>query len=318
MKHIGLIIPVLVALALLFSCSKDDDGNQGPAAGSLSGTIIYEYTTDVKQVDLKTGTESSYFSYNAYSTNGWDVSLDGTLRLISERPPGTIYETRFMLVSTTDGSILKDFIYIPKNGSTRDYAGELSPDNSLILLQPHFDNGIVLLDMNGEEVYHMEGINGQKLTLGDEACWLPGNSLLVRFDDKYLLRADPPYTHLTLVREMNYEQWGNTRTSRDGKMLSLYIGQHIYLMNVDGTGLTQVTESGTGENMAEFSPDGRHLLVGSGYVHAPVSGWSNWQLKIIPADGKLYNLDDSPEVIPVIPTGQSSPVKAGGNSLWRP
>ncbi|WP_187264499.1 TolB family protein [Pontibacter beigongshangensis] len=317
MKFIRLI-PVFCALALLLSCSKDDDEDQGPAANSLSGTIIYNYTSDVKQIDLKTGTESNYFSYNAYSTNGWDVSLDGKLRLISERPAGTIYETRFMLVSTADGSILNDFVYIPKNGSTRDYAGELSPDNSLILLQPHFDNGIVLLDMNGEEIYHMEGINGKKLTLGDKACWLPGNSLLVRFDDKYLLKADPPYTNLTLVKEMNYEQWGNIRTSRDGKRLSLYIGRHIYLMNIDGTELTQVTESDSGENMAEFSPDGRHLLVGTSYVHAPVSGRSSWNLKIIPADGRKYNMDNSPEVIPVIPAGRSEAVKAGGNTFWRP
>jgi len=308
---------IFCILLSFFSCSKESD-KIDPALKSLKGQLIYEYTSDVKKIDLSTWNESIFFSFNAYSTNDWDVSKDGKLRLISEREPGTIQETKFKLVNVTDGSIIKEFDYVPMIGNNQNYAGKLSYDNSLILLNPDFDNGIVMMDMDGQVRYRLDGINGEELTLGDKACWLPGNSILVTFNDKYILRADPPYTTLSLVKEMNYEQWGNLHVSMDGKKISLYIGKHIYLMNIDGSELVQVTESEGTENFAEFSPDSMHQLVGTEYVHAPASGLSNWRLKIIPADGKLYHIDTSPEVIPVKPTNSSSIVKAGGNTYWRP
>src|SRR5690606_7803714 len=97
-------------------------------------------------------------------------------------------------------------------------------DNSLIMLQPDFDNGIVIMDTEGEVRYRLDAINGTALTIRDRAIWLPDNSILVAFDDRYLLKSSAPYTSLTLVREMNYEQWGNMRVSMDGQRLSLYIG----------------------------------------------------------------------------------------------
>ncbi|WP_118194414.1 hypothetical protein [Albibacterium indicum] len=89
-------------------------------------------------------------------------------------------------------------------------------------------------------------------------------------------------------------------------------------MNIDGSNLVQVTDGDGVENFAEFSPDGRHLLVGTNYIHAPVSGKSTWNLKIIPADGQKYDINNSPEVIPVIPSNTNSLLKADGETFWRP
>jgi hypothetical protein len=299
------------------SCSKDSD-EPTPAPNSLQGKIIYEYTHDVKVIDLSNMNESIFFSYNAYSTKGWDLSKDGKVRLISEREPGTVRRVTFKLVTVADGSILKEFEYLPPVGTNQNYSGKLSHDTSMVLIDPDFDNGIVIIDTNGEIKYHLQGINDEALTLGDNAHWLPDNSILIEFQDKYILRSSPPYTTLSLVKEMNYEQWGNLATSMDGQRISVYLDKHIHLMNVDGSDLIQVTESSGAENLAEFSPDGQHLLVGTEYVHAPYSSRSNWRLRIIPADGKLYNIDKSPEVIPVIPTNSDSPAQAGGPTFWRP
>ncbi|QEC51896.1 hypothetical protein EDD80_11565 [Anseongella ginsenosidimutans] len=311
------IMILLCLVVSCLSCSKDDDEPGANVLGTLKGQIIYEYTSDVKIIDLASGKESDFFGYNAYSTIGWDLSKDGKLRLISEREPGEYVKTRFMLVSPDDGRIKKEFNYTPPSGNAQK-SGVLSYDNSLILLNPDFDNGIVIMDTNGEIKYQLDGINDQELTLGDRAYWLPGNSILIVFDEKYILRSDPPYTSLTLVKEMEYEQWGNIRVSMDGKKLSLYVGNHIYLMDIDGNNLVQVTESDARENMAEFSPDGRHLLVGCDYIHAPNAGLSKWDLKIIPADGKKYHLDNSPEIIPVVPVNTGMLVTAGGPVFWRP
>lgn len=309
-------ICALFFVAALSACSKD--GGDSGRAGSLSGNIIHEYTTEVKKINLNNWSESTFFTYSAYSTVDWDVSRDGKLRLVSERPAGVYDQNKFILVNVADATIIKEFMYDPLMGNSTNNSGEISFDNSLIVINPDYDNGIVIIDMDGQVKHRLDRINDKKLGLSDRARWLPGNSLLVSFDGKYLLKADAPYTNLTLVKEMNYEQWGNVRVSQDGKKVSMYIGNHIYLMDIDGSNLTQVTESSSAENFAEFSPDGKHLLVGSEYTHAPVSGRSNWKLKVIPADGKMYNLDNSNAVIPIVPSQSSERARASGNSMWRP
>lgn len=309
------IIYGLFFTAVMSACSKGSE--EGDRPGNLSGSIIYEYATEVKKINLNSWSESTFFSYSAYSTVGWDLSKDGKLRLISERPPGVYDKNKFIVVNVADGTIIKEFMYNPLVGNSTSNSGEISFDNSLILINPDYENGFVIVDMNGEVKFRMDGINGKKLGLGDRARWLPGNSILVSFDGKYLLKADPPYTNLTLVKEMNYEKWGNVKVSMDGQRVSMYIGDHIHTMNIDGSNLTQVTESGSTEIFAEFSPDGKHLLVGCDYIHAPISSQSSWKLKVIPADGLLHNLDNGDNVIPIVPSQSSERTKASGKCLWR-
>ncbi|HMR19411.1 MAG TPA: hypothetical protein PKA53_08940 [Sphingobacterium sp.] len=313
-----LLYPLVAILSILFSaCSKESE--EGGLEGSkLPGHIYHQYTTDVKKLNMQTGVESTFFSYSAYSTVGWGLSRDGTLRIITSREAGVYDRTRFQIVNTASGTIEKEFDYIPLHGNSTNNFGQLSFDKSLILIEPDFHNGIVLLDTDGNIKLEMSGINDETFTQGDEAIWLPDNGILVTFKDRYILRADPPYTNLILIKEMNYEKWGNIRVSNNGQKISMYIGNHIYMMDINGDHLVQVTESNDDEAFAEFSPDDKYLLVASDYFHAPASGNSHWYLKIIPADGKKYNLDSSPEVIPVIPKGENSLIKANKVTLWRP
>ena len=90
------------------------------------------------------------------------------------------------------------------------------------------------------------------------------------------------------------------------------------MMDIDGNNFVQVTNGNQDEAFAEFSPDDKYLLVGADYFHAPVSQNSHWYLKIIPADGKTYNMESSPEVSEVIPQGSSNVVRANGVTIWRP
>lgn len=318
MKRNRFVYPIynlLIAL-LIVSCSRNDNGDNGGNNPSLNGHIYYEYTSDVMKIDMSTAKESSFFSYNAYNTVGWDLSNDGKLRLVSTREPGQFDRNHFTIVNIENDQIVKKFEFVPRNGNNTNNLGKISFDNTLILVPPDYENGIVIMDTDGNIKYEMNGIGDDLFSLRDDVYWLPDNNLLVRFKDK-LLRSAPPYTNLTLVKEMNYENWGNVRVSKDGKKISMFINKHIYIMDITGDNLIQVTESNDDEIFGEFSPDGKYLLIGSDYLNAPVSGNSQCYLKIIPADGKKYNMDSSPEVISVIPDGSSTIVRSRANTVWR-
>ena len=307
-------IPVSLISILFLSCSKDNGGSEGKL--SLTGHIYHQYTSDVMKIDMRTGSETNFFSYNAYSTVGWDLSRDGKLRIVSTREPGTYDRNLFTIVNTTNDQIINSFEYVPRNGNSTRNIGKISFDNSMIMVAPDAENGITIMDMDGGIKYEMTGIGDEPFPTGDNAYWLPDNNILVRFQNK-LLRSAPPYNNLTLVKEMNYEKWGNVRISNNGKKISMYINKHIFLLDVNGSNLVQVTDSNGDEAFGEFSPDDKFLLVGSDYFHAPASGNSHWFLKVIPADGKKYYMDSSPEVISVIPTGKTSIVRANGTTVWR-
>ncbi|MBD1432505.1 hypothetical protein H8B06_06705 [Sphingobacterium sp. DN00404] len=319
MKRIVLIFATCIGLLSLFfwGCSKDNDDGEGSGMGVLPGHIYHQYTSDVMKIDMHSGEESAFFSYNAYSTVGWGLSRDGSLRMVSTREPGTYDRNHFTIVNTADETIMKEFDFVPRYGNSTNNLGKISYDNSLIMVAPDGDNGIVILDIDGNVKYEMSGIGEEFFTSEDDAVWLPNNSILIRFKDRLLLRSDPPYTSLNLVKEMNYENWGNIRVSNSGQKITFYINKHIHMMDITGENLVQVTDSNTDEAFAEFSPDDKYLLIAADYAHLPASQNSHWFLKIIPADGKKYNLDSSPEVISVIPKGSSSIIRANGVTAWR-
>ncbi|MCC2598519.1 hypothetical protein [Sphingobacterium sp. FBM7-1] len=309
------VIQVSLISILFLSCSKNDDKGDGVSL-TLTGHIYHQYTSDVMKIDMRTGQETSFFSYSAYSTVGWDLSRDGKLRIVSTREPGTYDRNLFTIVNTANDQIIKSFEYVPRNGNSTRNTGKISFDNSMILVAPDAANGIAIMDMDGDIKYEMTGIGDEPFSTSDDAYWLPDNNILVRFQNK-LLRSAPPYNNLTLVKEMNYEKWGNVRISNNGQKISMYINKHIFLMDANGSNLVQVTDSNGDEAFGEFSPDDKFLLVGSDYFHAPASGNSHWFLKVIPADGKKYNMDSDQEVISVIPTGETSIVRANGTTVWR-
>ncbi len=312
-NHFVYVFKVSLISMMFLSCSKSDDDKSNL---SLSGNIYHEYTSDVKNIDMRTGNETNFFSYNAYNTVGWELSRDGKLRIVSAREPGMYDRNVFTIVNTANDQIIKSFEYVPRNGNSTKNTGKISFDNSMIMVAPDGMNGITIMDMDGTIKYEMSGIGDIPFSSQDDAYWLPGNSILVSFQNK-LLKSVPPYTSLTLVKEMNYENWGNVRVSNNGQKISMYVNKHIFMMDITGENFQQVTSGNGDEAFGEFSPDGKYLLVGADYFHAPLSQNSHWFLKIIPADGKKYDMDSSPEVKPVIPKGQSSAVRAKGETFWR-
>jgi len=310
------ILIVILSLFVCVSCSSvDEPSGQN---GGFSGSLLYDSGEHTYKTDLASNEKTDYFDRNNYSLNGWDVSWDGKTRLETEIITGSADQVTFKLIDTGNGSVQKEFIYTNPHGEDRQISGLLSPDKSLILIQPDFDHGIVIVDSDGNVKHHLPIVNDTELTLGDEVIWLPNNSILFTFNEKFILKSEPPYSEIIPVKEMSYADWGNLNADRSGSKISLRIDKHIYLMNVDGTNLVQVTESDREEREAVFSPDGKFLLVGANFYPGTFHS-GKWDLNIIPADGNIYQVGNNPGpgVFVVRPNRQEHAETASNRMFWR-
>ena len=146
---------------------------------------------------------------------------------------------------------------------------------------------------------------------------MPDNTLLFALDDN-LYRTNKEFTQATLVKTFNFDSWGDFNVSPDGKKIALRGGSHLWMMNADGSNLTQITESSWKEVTPVFSPDSKYLLIG--YDHTTTSAWGRyWHMAIIPADFNKYNVDEGADkrVIPFIPKGETTPEASDGIMVWR-
>lgn len=314
------IVLALIATFGVLSCAKNDndnpDDNNG-ANGPLAGKLIYSFTGSVYQLDLKTNQQSIYFTVNTYGFNNWDMSWDEQFRLTSEREGGVFDVAKITLARNSDGAIVDEFDYDSPYGTDTDVEAFLSPDNTKAMYNPTYDNGIVITDLDGTLIIHLESVNVGTETVafgtGDEVLWLPGNSILFTLGGRYILKSDPPYTGLSLVKDMPYTQWGNLRVNKQGTQLAMMVSNHIHVMDIDGSNdLRQVTESSGGEIHADFSPDGKHLLVAKKI--GPTFFY--WNLAVIPNDGQIHNMDSGKEVIIIQPKGENTLPAVDGGTFW--
>ncbi|WP_420152263.1 hypothetical protein [Siphonobacter sp.] len=320
MKKLFSIVVQIFTFLVFASCSKDNAGGSSPYPSLLKGTIYYDWATEgILKMSLPGGTGGSFIPDDS-KLNNFDISRDGKWKLtaVNASTFGQ-YEVRFTISDMNSGKIVEEFIYNSPAGNSY-CKGYLSPDNSLILVTSNdFQDGITILKRNGEFVARIVDINGERLGMNESRLWLPGNNVIFTHG-KYIIKMAPPFNSGTLVKEMSYQDWGKLTVNQAGTQFALNIGNHIYTMDINGNDLKQVTVSNFKESVPEFSPDGKHLLIGTNYRSTGTLGYL-WDLKIIPNDGKQYNVDadanNSRGVIPVIWRGKDKIESAGGQMIWR-
>jgi len=310
-----------LALVILFSaCSKnkDDDGNNNGTTGTGAaplgaGIVYYDWATEgLKKVDLQTGVKGTFQPYNT-KRNGWDVSRDNTWLLESKDDPDDYDGEVYTITNIKDNTIVSKF----KKASG--YANLTNPvlsyDKKLIAVPPTFDDGIMLLDLQGNILLNLVSFQGQQLD--GRVIWMPDNTLLFSQGNN-LYRTNKEFTKASLVKTFNFDSWGHFSVSPDGSKIALKGGNHLWMMNADGSNLTQITESNDTEVWPVFSPDSKYLLIGYNYTLTNQLGrW--WNMAIIPADFGKYNLDKGADkrVIPFIVKNETSAEAADGVMLWR-
>ena len=308
----------LLCVLLFMSCAKSNDSNN--TTSDLKGTIYYKWATEgILKVSFPSANGGAFIQDDT-KLNSYDISRDGQYRLTAVNVATLGNDNvQFTLSNNATGSIVNQFTY-QSPARNRFVKGQLSPDNSLILVESNDQaDGISILKTDGELLYTINGLGGVPFDIHDMKMWLPNNELLLTHG-KNIIRLAPPYNSAALVKQMDFEDWGQLSVNHQGTKLAVRIGNHIHMLDIDGNNLKQVTTSNFKEGWPVFSPDGKYLMIGSNYRQSSVMGHS-WDMKIIPANGEQYNVDpvvaNSPGVIPVIWNGQNDIVTGSGQVVWK-
>lgn len=309
-----------MALVLLVSaCTKTNEGDDTgttPGTGYTAlgaGMIYYGWATEgILKVDLKTGVKGTLLK-NDTRRNSWDISRDHTWLLEVTDAPQSYDNELYTITNLKDGTIVSQFV--KETGYANHSSPQFSYDKKLIAVPPTDDDGIMLLDLQGNILLNLITFQGKELE--GSIDWMPDNTLLFRQDNS-LYRTNKEFTKASLVTTFNFASWGDIAVSPDGSKIALQGGNHLWMMNADGSNLTQITESNYVEVYPVFSPDSKYLLIGYDYTYTGTFG-RYWHMAIIPADFNKYNVDKGADkrVIPFIPKDETRAEAADGTMLWR-
>lgn len=305
----------MVSLLTAMACKKDNPDGSRPDFPTLPGTLYYQWADEgVFKVDLSAGQKSLLLPDKA-DRNGWDISWDGQYMLQALDAPDQDYDANlYTITRVADGTVVAQFKYYPEGGSIT--TGSLSPNGKWIAIAPTFEEGIVILDWEGNRIQHLEKVNNQKIE--GKPVWMPDNTVLFKHGNA-LIKANNTFDGATVLKQLDFQDWDNPTVSKDGKKIAFAANSHIWLMNSDGTNMKQVTASDAAENHPQFSPDGNYLLIGTDY-HVTGPFGRLWYLKVIPADGKQYQVEDGQEsegVVRIQFVGENQLEAADGKMIWR-
>ena len=283
---------LVITLVIIFSaCKKDNNpGGDGSNHNYGPGNIFFKTgTKGIRKMNMQTGEVNLVMA--DWQDAGWDISWDGTKGVKQIGPTGFETITTYIIFNTSDASTIKEISYQPFD----DDGGlpAFSPDGTKLALRPTFDDGLVILDMNGKVIKNISGYGStHEFKYLDPISWEPGGTILFKKDGG-LWRTTNDFSRATKIRDIPFSDWrGYASASPDGKKIALSLGNHIWLMNADGSDFHAVTESNQQEVAPFFSPDGKYIAIKAN-SRAPQAGdaaASAMHLCIIPADGQVYKV----------------------------
>ncbi len=314
-----------LCIALGFgACTKHNGPGPDAGGGRLpagSGVLFIKQGTEgITKFDLSTGIVSNVIG--DWSDAGWDIGWDGTkgVKEVNE----SSYDTRYIIFNVQDGSTIREIFYEPNdNNGGLPY---FSPDGTKLALTPTFEDGLVILDMNGNVLRNIEGYGStHEFKFLDPICWEAGGTILFKKDGG-LWRTSADFNRATKVRDIPFDDWrGYAAASPDGKKIALGAGNHIWLMNADGSDFHAVTESDQWEASPAFSPDSRYIAIKAN-SRAGVEGdmyTTAAHICIIPADGQVYKVWPGEDNRVIHPMVKGEPDSRGlgkaivGDFVWR-
>ena len=321
-KRVGIYIGLLVIMAVACSKSNDHTPGGGDNRHYGSGHVFFkEGLQGIKKMDLRDGELTDVIPN--WSSSGWDISWDGKTGV--RKVDVDSYKAQYIVFSTADGTTITEINYRP-NGN-RGGLPCLSPDGTKLALRPVGDDGLVVLTMDGTVICNVGGY-GATHNFGylDALAWEPAGTILFKKDGG-LWRTSTDFMQATKVRDIPLADWtGEATASPDGSRIALPAGNHIWMMNADGSDFHAVTESAQEEQAPVFSPDSRYIALRANPRAPGVSGSSHnaFHLCLIPADGQVYHVTpgEDDRVIHPLVKGETDTRGLGmtmvGDFVWRP
>jgi len=324
--YISLLL--VTAIAIHTSCKKDRNNNNGSASNKhLPGTLYWNFAGDVgyqqfnsgKYVKRKMGMGVGSSLFDSFDIS-WD---DQNILLTVNLGSWTHDECRFVFRKNTDGLLREnmddganifDFRYIWDDLSYTD--AYISPDTKyLAIAAQHFsDHPIAIVDTETGETVSSWTVPGVNFLSYGKPVWAADNTLYFRIGGN-LYKCAPSNGYQSAPRVLTLPEGASSVTvNPQGTKMVFRRNKHLWMCNMDGGSLTQLTTCETmdfisydGENAPVFSPDGKYIaFTGATRRGLPWSdhdypdgswaaavGGSYGYIVVIPADGKLYDLDNA-------------------------
>jgi len=263
------------------------DNTQNPGNGGGNGNP--PPTVPPTQTTLNAGYEGKLFFDAPYAYVEFDIAT-GVSRVLRPADGGfwpNANGDEFALVnsSVTDldaSDSREELVFFDRDGArtsrflVEDGFGAtplISPDRKSVLVEWH---SIDLGDAGGvgvPTVFTRDGKILARFTGFDSYTWMPDGSVLLA-DDDAIYRVPADASQPSEIARFPAGTPRFLRVSPDGARVAFTLGDldllknHVWIMNIDGSDARQVTTSGLNEDVGDFSPDGRYLIVRQGIPYA--------------------------------------------------
>lgn len=348
-QKVTFIALVLIFTCCVISCKKDNNGISGGGnPPTTQGSIYWGWTDGDQGVNLSTGKFVNVRQKNWL--DGFDISWDNK-KILSftdyELGSFNFDEYRVIYRNISDGALTYSnyddgksiYNFIFEWGDIKTTSGKISPDEKFIALDAQLfsDLPISVISVAQKEIISGFEVSGVNLNYYGRPIWTADNNLIFRIAQT-LYKSSPSDNYQTAKVLTNFTGTvTNVTVNPQGTKLAFRKNKHLWLSNIDGSNMQQITNSQTldfvdydGETKPVFSPDGKYIA----FIGATKRGtpWSDhdypdgsWVVSvggrygyiiILPADGKLYDLDDKDGGAFWLKNG-SSFVPCNGELIWR-
>lgn len=266
--------------------TTNNDGSPG-LNGELSGYLYFnDHRGNHWKLDLKTGlSQHLTFLQQGSDQEGLvqsfavDSQNQQIIKALSNYEHGTGYTASFVTVNSQNEPLF-DFsirgMYMP-------YV-DVSPDGSVVSVQYTVDSEtrISLFDKMGNEFWEYKEStyldeNSVRRGILDGYTWLPDSSAILLREDAALYKiAMTNLSHKSMSIDFSslpFPTVGIPRVSPDGKQLAFSASAgdssdpkntHVFISDIDGNNIRQLTNSSAGEALPVWSSDGRYVFVQTG------------------------------------------------------
>lgn len=323
---------LFVAIWGLVSCSSDSEGIGGGSnkrASKLPGTLYWQFADKAGYQEFKGNKQDLDFMAvgSTFFFNAYDISWDNKYILVTVNHPDTWVNKHNRRIVVRDRSLIEGrlnrdklnddrnlvdfFLEWPDIGAT---VAHISPNRKYIAVdaQRYPDMPNLILDAEKEAEFRSWYVPGVDYNYYHTPVWTADNTLYFQIGN-YLYKSGPEDDYGSAPRVLNLPEGASSATvNPQGTKVAFRYKTHIWMCDIDGENLTQVTTSpdvddSTGKKMdgefnPTFSPDGKYIAFLSrtarGWLHkdwwpsgeftvVPYGGKYGY-ITIIPADGRLY------------------------------